>query len=250
MTSKDKWNRFIVQQTSSEAPLLSVHLQWKKFISCLLHASVCLSIVAQTHRLVWNAYELPIHHCLPNYALHTQKRKCAPTRLTIMSGPSMALFRKYVYSFVQRCQFSLNFLSDHFKGLMLFAKLTNCSSCRCVVSVLVFLQYCLCVATKTFRMLRGASWFLYCLWFLHLLSPACRRGVQAKYVMLTRSLHFEYHYASVCTLHYDDARMQKLLVRCFNICSSVLTACGMVWFIHACLWLKSRNNTNAAREKQ
>jgi len=34
---------------------------------------------------------------------------------------------------------------------------TNCSSCGDVVSVFVILQYCLCVATKAFRVFRGAS---------------------------------------------------------------------------------------------
>jgi len=38
---------------------------------------------------------------------------------------------------------------------------TNCSSYGCVVSGFVLLQLCLCVATKTFLALRGASWFLH-----------------------------------------------------------------------------------------
>ena len=41
-------------------------------------------------------------------------------------------------------------------------------------------QYCLCVATKTFRVLRGASELLYFL-VIPLSAPTCRRPVQAKH---------------------------------------------------------------------
>ena len=97
----------------------------------------------------------------------------AHIRLTIMSGPLMPSLTNLVLFSDAQCA-SFNFLSDHFRGLMLYTNLhfsstvsrsncmtvTNYSGCGCVVSVLLP-QYFFCIATKTFRVLRGASRFLY-----------------------------------------------------------------------------------------
>jgi len=45
MIYRDMRYRYTVQQTSSEAFSISALLQQKHFISCLLHANVCLPLV-------------------------------------------------------------------------------------------------------------------------------------------------------------------------------------------------------------
>jgi len=51
----------VLCSTQAQSTLLNAHQRYKKIISCLLRTNVSLPIVDQidTHRPVWNAYQLP-----------------------------------------------------------------------------------------------------------------------------------------------------------------------------------------------
>ena len=101
----------------------------------------CLPIVEQ---IFIDCYEMRMSclwQCLPNDALHTIKCVCP--------HEANHYVRQSVW-FVQWCESSSNFLSDHFRCLMIFTNLhfsftverccmmvTNCSSFWCIVSVFV-----------------------------------------------------------------------------------------------------------------
>jgi len=79
MIFKGKRNHYAVQQTNSEALLISALLQQKTLL-----LACCMPIYACQ---LWSKYtqtsmkRLPAAYnkCLPNYASHTQKCKCSPT---------------------------------------------------------------------------------------------------------------------------------------------------------------------------
>jgi len=75
---------------------------------------------ANTHRLYETLTSCLLQR-LPNYALHARKFKCSHNQVNhyvIYVRTFDVLFRNN--GCVQRCASSRNFLSDHFKGMMLF----------------------------------------------------------------------------------------------------------------------------------
>jgi len=69
----------------------------------------------------------PKRNCKPKcntfHAIHIQKCKCSPTPGEPLCQDLDALFRYYLYGFIQKCASSSNFLSDPFEGLMLLINL-------------------------------------------------------------------------------------------------------------------------------
>jgi len=153
--------------------------------------------------LVWRAHTLPTAipiTCTELFITYPEMEMFAHTKLPIVSGhlvPSLETIYIMLYNaFYNVAHLHLTFSSDRFKCLMLFTNLhfssttqgscitvTHCSSCWCIVSGAYFSSVfnCFCVLTKTFCVLRSASWLLY-FFVIPPSPPGCRRCVQAKHV--------------------------------------------------------------------
>ena len=125
----------------------------KHFLSCLLHANVCLPIVEQIHA---DQYEvLTITMSIELCIMYPEMLVFAHTRLAIVSGPLMPCWETTCIDFLCDAHLHPTFLFDRLKCLMLFTNLqfssivqhscmveTKCSSCPGIVSVIASHQYC------------------------------------------------------------------------------------------------------------
>jgi len=108
MIFRDKWNHYIVQQTNSEALLISALLQWKTFYFVLVACQCTLAHCgANTRRPAWSAYVLHITMPIKLCITYPEMLVFAHTRLAIVSGPLM--LRNNLYRFFIQCTSSSNF---------------------------------------------------------------------------------------------------------------------------------------------
>jgi len=154
----DIQRHYTVQQTNSEALLISALCSKKLYFVPIACQCVLSNCGANMRRPAWSAYVLhitmPIELCITK----PEMLVFAHTRLAIVSGPLITCWETTCIDFLYDAHLHPTFLFDRFKCLMLFTNLhvssiiqrscmveTECSSCSWVVSVFASHQYCFCV---------------------------------------------------------------------------------------------------------
>ena len=158
MTFRDKWNHYTVQQTNSEALLISALLQQKTLYSVPIACQCMLANCgANTRRLVWSVYVLHITMPIELCITYPEMWVFAHTRLAIVSRPLMPFWETTCIDCLYNAHLHPTFLFDRFKCLMLFTNFhfssiiqhscmeNKCSSCPWIVSEFSSHQYCFCV---------------------------------------------------------------------------------------------------------